>query len=164
MSLYFFKPVVWNDQGYQRPGGAKFLSGYPAEHGFGHEEWNNNSDRLEFVENGKPLRIFHTEGFGNQPLSDYSGRIFVFMIASHKGKQYLVASGGRATWLGGDEVERRRDVAGFHQAPCGTRPQGAVPLRSVHFKKTRSIVVITFSASLWLPENVEASTGMSGGL
>jgi hypothetical protein len=39
-----------------------------------------------------------------------------------------------------------------------------VPLRSVHFKKTRSIVVITFSASLWLPENVEASTGMSGGL
>jgi hypothetical protein len=100
MSLYFFKPVVWNDRGYQRPGGAKFLSGYPAEHGFGHEEWNNNSDRLEFVENGKPLRIFHTEGFGNQPLSDYSGRIFVFMIASHKGKQYLVASAGRATWLG----------------------------------------------------------------
>ena len=34
MALYFFKPVVWNDQGYQRPGGAKFRSGYPAEHEF----------------------------------------------------------------------------------------------------------------------------------
>jgi HNH endonuclease len=109
MSLYFFKPVVWNDQSYLRPGGAKFLSGYPAEHGFGHEEWNNNSYLFEFIENGEVFRIFHTEGFGNQPLSDYSGRIFVFMIASHKGKQYLVASAGRATWLGGDEVERRRE-------------------------------------------------------
>jgi hypothetical protein len=59
MSLYFFKPVVWNDRGYQRPGGAKFLSGYPAEHGFGHEERNNNFDRLEFVERRAPSHFSH---------------------------------------------------------------------------------------------------------
>jgi hypothetical protein len=56
---------------------VKFTSGYPAEHGFGHEECNN-SDRLDFSENGQQFRVFHTEGFGNQPLSKHIGRIFVF--------------------------------------------------------------------------------------
>jgi len=107
MALYFLKPVVWNDQAYQRPSGAKFTSGYPAEHGFGHEEWNN-SDRLSFSESGQQFRVFHTEGFGNQPLSKYNGRIFVFMIASLNGKQYLVGIAGQATSLFGDENERRR--------------------------------------------------------
>ena len=107
MPLHFFKPVVWNDQGYQRPGGAKFRSGYPKEHGFGHEEWNN-ADGLEYEENGYRFRVFHTEGFGNQPLSDYDGDIFVLMIASHQGKQYLVAIGGAATNLFDKEDERRR--------------------------------------------------------
>jgi hypothetical protein len=69
MALYLFKPVVWNEHGYQRPGGARFTSGYPAEHGFGHEEWNNSA-RLEFFdERGQKFRIFHTEPVGNQPLS-----------------------------------------------------------------------------------------------
>jgi hypothetical protein len=35
---------------------------------------------------------------------------------------------------------------------------------AIHFKKTPSIVVTTLYASLWLPEGVEASTGMGGGL
>jgi hypothetical protein len=107
MPLYFFKPVVWNDKGYLRPGGGKFVSGYPAKHGYGHEEWNN-SNHFEFVENRRRFRIFHTEGFGNQPLSTYSGHIFVFMIASFQGKQYLVAVAGQATSLFDDEPERAR--------------------------------------------------------
>ena len=107
MALYFFKPVVWNDQTYQRPSGAKFTSGYPAEHGFGHEEWTN-STRLDFSENGQRFRVFHTEGFGNQPLSKHNGRIFVFMIASLKRKQYLVSVGGQATSLLSNEKARRR--------------------------------------------------------
>jgi hypothetical protein len=74
---------------------------------FGHEEWNNSA-RLEFSENGQGLRIFHTEGFGNQPLSKHRGRIFVFMIASHKGKQYLVSIAGQATSLFDDKQKRRR--------------------------------------------------------
>lgn len=113
MALYFLKPVVWNDQAYQRPGGAKFASGYPAEHGFGHEEWNN-SRRLEFSENGQHLRIFHTEGLGNQPLSKYSGKIFVFMIASLKGKQYLVSIAGQATSLFEDEEKRHQMADRLH--------------------------------------------------
>lgn len=107
MALYLIKPVVWNDEGYRRPSGAKFISGYPAEHGFGHEEWNN-SDWLYFSEGGEQLKIFHTEGFGKQPLSDFDGRIFVFMVASFKGTQYLVSIGGRATSLFSNEEERRR--------------------------------------------------------
>lgn len=109
MALYFLKPVVWNDNGYRFPGGAKFTSGYPAEHGFGHEEWNN-SDRLTFMENDQKLHIFHTEGFGNQPLAVYSDRIFVFMIASYRGDQYLVSVAGKATSLIDNEDERRRLV------------------------------------------------------
>ena len=107
MPLHFFKPVVWNDQGYQRPGGAKFTTGYPKEHGFGHEEWNN-ADGLAYEENGHRFRVFHTEGFGNQPLSDYDGDIFVLMTGSHQGKQYLVAIGAAATNLFDKEGERRR--------------------------------------------------------
>ena len=107
MSLYFFKPVVWNDQGYQRPGGGTFSSGYPSEHGFGHEEWNN-SDKLEYEEGGQRYRVFHTESFGNQPLSDNDGDIFVLMIASYAGQQYLVAVAGGATSLFENEAERQR--------------------------------------------------------
>jgi hypothetical protein len=109
MPIHFFKPVVWNDQGYALPGGAKFTSGYPKEHGFGHEEWNN-SDRLEYEENGQRFRTFHTEGFGNQPLSAYDGDIFLVMISSHQGRQYAVAIAGAATSLFDKrrEPERRR--------------------------------------------------------
>jgi hypothetical protein len=109
MPLYFFKPVVWNENGYLRPGGAKFTSGYPAEHGFGYEEWNN-SDRLEYSEKGQRWRIFYTQPFGNQPLTNYAGEIFVFMIASHGGNQYLVAVAGGATSLFEDQNEQRKQV------------------------------------------------------
>lgn len=107
MALFFFKPVVWNDQGYQRPGGGKFTSGYPAENGFGHEEWNN-SDQLNFVQDGKRLHAFHTEGFGNQELDQFAGAIFVFMIASHLGKQFLVSVAGNATSLIADIHRKAR--------------------------------------------------------
>lgn len=38
---FFFKPVVWNSNGYRGPSGGKFTSGFPKDHGYGHEEWNN---------------------------------------------------------------------------------------------------------------------------
>lgn len=111
MPLYFLKPVVWNDHGYLRPSGAKFTGGYPKNHGFGHEEWNN-SDRLQYIESGKKVRVFHTEQFGKQPLQKFPGSIFVFMIASTHGKQYLVGVAGCATSLldASDERERTRLV------------------------------------------------------
>jgi hypothetical protein len=108
MPLYFLKPVVWNTKGYKEPSGEKVASGYPAEHGFGHEEWNAAESSTVLVD-GQLMRAFHTERFGKQPLDDYAGDIFVFMIASHQGGQYLVGIAGGATSLFSDEnAERRR--------------------------------------------------------
>lgn len=98
MALYVIKPVVWNDNGYLRPSGGPFTSGYPAENGFGHEEWNS-SDHMTFREGGRLWRIFHTEGLGRQDLALHAGDITIFMIASHKGKQYLVAAAGHCVAL-----------------------------------------------------------------
>lgn len=109
MSLYYLKPIVWNTEKYQRPSGEGFTSGFPKENGFGHEEWNN-SPAFEFEENGEQFRVFHTEGIGNQPLDDYPGDIFVFMIASHNGGQYLVGVSGGATSLFSNREERERLV------------------------------------------------------
>ena len=108
MPLYFLKPVVWNTKGYKEPSGEKVTSGYPAEHGFGYEEWNASETSTVQVD-GRCMRVFHTEGFGNQPLDNYAGDIFVFMISSYRGRQYLVGIAGGATSLHSDEhAERRR--------------------------------------------------------
>jgi len=61
-------------------------------------------------EDGERFRVFHTEGFGKQPLDDYPGDIFVFMIASHNGNQYLVGVAGGATSLFSNKEERERLV------------------------------------------------------
>jgi hypothetical protein len=117
MALYLFKPVVWNEHGYRQPGGGTFTSGYPAVHGFGHEEWNNSS-HFEFSEHGQRLRIFHTEGVRNQPLSQHSGSIFLFLSASHNGKQYLVGIAGQATGLFEKQEQERQRLSnklGLHR-------------------------------------------------
>lgn len=109
MPLYYIKPIAWNTNGYQKPSGVNFTSGYPKEHGFGHEEWNN-SPIFAIEENGENYRVFHTERLGKQPLDDYPGDIFVFMIASHNGNQYLVGVAGGATSLFSNRQERERLV------------------------------------------------------
>lgn len=110
MSLYLIKPIVWNEVGYTRPGGGKFTSGYPAENGFGHEEWND-APHLTFHEQGQDWRVFHTEGVGSQDVEDRAGDIVVFMIASWNAKQYLVGVAGNATCLHGNKGERTRLVS-----------------------------------------------------
>jgi predicted restriction endonuclease len=111
MPLYFLKPVVWNSLGYKRPSGERVTSGYPAEHGFGHEEWNA-ADTSTVLVGGRRMRAFHTERFGNQLLDDCPGDIFVFMIASHRGGQYLVGIAGGATSLISDQhAQRRREYS-----------------------------------------------------
>jgi hypothetical protein len=110
MSVYYLKPIVWNTNNYQRPSGVRFTGvNYPAQHGFGHEEWNN-SPTLTFQKNGEDYRVFHTERFGNQPLDDLAGDIFVFMIASHDGGQYLVGVAGGATSLISDQHQNERNI------------------------------------------------------
>ncbi|MFN4351659.1 MAG: HNH endonuclease [Hylemonella sp.] len=101
MALYLLKPVLWNTTNYQRPSGWMANGDcYPAQHGFGHEEWNN-SPRLEFTENGQRYRTFHTERLKNAPTEENRGQTFVFMIASHEGIQQLVGLAGNAHYIGG---------------------------------------------------------------
>lgn len=111
MPLYFLKPLVWNTKNYKAPSGERVNSGYPKDHGFGHEEWNNADTSFVMVD-GQRMRTFHTEPFGNQPLDDYPGEIFIFMIASHAGRQYLVGIAGGATSLISEQhAEKRREYS-----------------------------------------------------
>lgn len=108
MALFLQKPVFWNTNGYIKPSGSRAASGYPAEHGYGHEEWNN-SPRMAFTRNGQPYRVFHTEGIGSAPLDQNAGQTFVFMTASHDGIQQLVGIAANAVSLIGDDYRHHRD-------------------------------------------------------
>lgn len=108
MPLYFIKPIVWSSNGYRRPCGGKFTDGYPEEHGFGHEEWNNAADS-GYVEQGKRFRLFYTGDLGTQPVAAHAGDMVIFMIASHAGRQYLVGvAGGVESLDAADKVTRAR--------------------------------------------------------
>lgn len=104
MPLFIAKPIMWNTEGYRRPSGVRVNSGYPKDHGFGHEEWNN-APALAFREKGIAMRAFHTERVGSAA-DDEPGGIFVFMYASHDGVQELVGVAGGATSLIDDEPRR----------------------------------------------------------
>ncbi len=108
MSVYYLKPIVWNTESYLRPSGWPFTSGYPMENGYGHEEWNNVPE-FTFEEMNKKYRVFHSEGLGKQSLDDFAGEIFVFMIASHNGNQYLVGVAGGAKSLHSDQHREMRE-------------------------------------------------------
>lgn len=107
MALFISKPILWNRDGYVRPSGVRANSGFPKDHGFGHEEWNN-SPALSFTEDGVHYRTFHTEGLGTEPIDDEAGQIVIFMYASHDAVQELVGVAARATCLTGDQAERER--------------------------------------------------------
>lgn len=100
MAAFILKPILWNTEGYLRPSGAGAHSGFPQQHGYGHEEWNNNP-RLAYLEDGLAMRAFHTEGVGHAPVGENVGQTFVFMVASHDRVQQLVGVAGCATHLAG---------------------------------------------------------------
>lgn len=108
MPLFIAKPIMWNTNGYRKPSGVRINSGYPLDHGFGHEEWNN-ALALAYRENGVAMRAFHTERVGNAPVDDEAGDVFVFMYASHDGVQELVGIAGGATCLI-DHEDRRQEL------------------------------------------------------
>ena len=128
MSLYFIRPVVWNNKGYKTPSAAHFTSGYPKENGFGHQEWNN-SDFMDVEFEKRKLHLFHTESLGNQELDAYSASIFVFMIASYESKQYLVSIAGNATALfdAKHKASRLKLLSKIQQASMFSEEAWAVP-------------------------------------
>lgn len=98
MALFLQKPVFWNTRNYEQPSGVQATSGFPKDHGFGHEEWNN-SPRLRLLDRKKGYRVFHTEEVGNAPVDSNFGQNFVFMTASHDGIQQLVGVAANAASL-----------------------------------------------------------------
>lgn len=69
------KPMVWNAEGYVRPDGTtRKGDGYVARHGFGHEEWNADPNRL-----WRGQRIFHTETTNPMKASGTAGDLGIIM-------------------------------------------------------------------------------------
>ena len=81
----FVKPLCWNDRGYAEPAGCGAKSGYVAEHGYGHEEWNNSPNRL-----WRGWRVFHTQAPRNTRQYGKTGELGLLMIASHDGDQWIL--------------------------------------------------------------------------
>jgi len=107
---FYFKPVVWNSNGYRGPSGGKFTSGFPKDHGYGHEEWNN-APELAYGEGADRFKVFHTEGLGTQDLEAQAGLIGLMLIASHKGQQFLVGvAAGCMPLMSEDERPVRLDL------------------------------------------------------
>lgn len=85
MKASILKAVVWNSQGYIQPSGEGATGGYPADHGFGHEEWNNNPNWY-----WRSYRIFHTEYTARLLTYSECGQLGMLMIVSHDGRQWAV--------------------------------------------------------------------------
>lgn len=92
---------MWNTNGYITPSGFPSNSGYSAENGFGHEEWNNNPGRT-----WRGYKLFHTE-FSDR-LLDYSqtGELGIVTIASYKKQQYAISIAANVY----DNSQEERDV------------------------------------------------------
>ncbi len=112
MSLFVLKPIHWNSSQYLLPSGHRATSGFPYKHGYGHEEWNN-SGHLLFSKGKDKFRAFHTEAVKGAARTENRGNTFVFMYASHHGKQELVGIAGSATHLlnENDDEEKRIELS-----------------------------------------------------
>lgn len=106
MTTYLLKPLHWNPVGYVRPAGHRATSGYPKDHGFGHEEWNGAPD-MRFLHEGIWHRALYTNQVGDAAKRS-AGNAMVFMYASHHGVQELVGIAGRATDIRGAEFAALR--------------------------------------------------------
>lgn len=106
MNRYFVRPLFWNTGSYQSPTGAKATSGYPFEHGFGHEEWNNNpGNKIQL--DGVKHRVFYMTDLKPKKVISKSDNVVLFFIGSFQRTQYLlgIASGaseiiGKSTRMG----------------------------------------------------------------
>ena len=108
MAIFVQKPIYWNTKGYRGPSGYPITAeSWPLNHGYGHEEWNNDP-RLLLKTKYEDLRFFHTESvqIGKDP--QHAGQTFIFMTVSYEGKQFFVGIAGNATYLGADELKEQR--------------------------------------------------------
>lgn len=92
--LCLLKPIHWNPKGYTSPAGHQATGGYPKQHGYGHEEWNN-SPKMRVELDGVPVRVLHTEPVGQKGMLAPNDTLLM-MYASHNGRQQLVGVAGNA--------------------------------------------------------------------
>lgn len=108
MPFFIQKPIYWNTKGYKGPSGYPVTAeSWPLEHGYGHEEWNNDP-RMVLKHKHGDLRFFHTERVQAGAAPQHAGQTFVFMMASYEGRQLFVGIAGNATYLGADELKEQR--------------------------------------------------------
>lgn len=108
MALFIQKAIYWNTNNYRGPSGYPVTANsWPLDHGYGHEEWNNDPRMLLKTKQGD-LRFFHTERVDKAEEHQYVGQTFVFMTVSFERKQYFVGIAGNATYLGADALEEQR--------------------------------------------------------
>jgi len=88
MKAVVLKPIMWSTNGYIEPSGYPSSSGYSSDYGFGHEEWNNKSNRY-----WRGFKLFHTES--TDKLLEYSenGELGILMVASNNKNQYAIGIG-----------------------------------------------------------------------
>lgn len=102
------KPIVWNDAGYQHPTGGPFQGGYPADNGYGHEEWNHRSELIVQHED-RPMRVFHTEKISKPEIVFDGAPVTLHLYSSRGGKQVIRTTARNCISLHGDP-DRRRSI------------------------------------------------------
>ena len=107
--MAILKPIMWNNNGYQRPAGCPSTSGYSHEKGYGHEEWNNNP---RWIWQG--WKVFHTEGGTRLLEAAKGGDLGMVMVAMHGGTAYAlgVAANVYANEEKGNAMLRIADAVG----------------------------------------------------
>nr|WP_287411908.1 hypothetical protein [Pseudodesulfovibrio sp.] len=89
MKSCILKPIVYNDNNYQKPSGYSGAnSGFVAENGFGFEEWNNNPNMK-----WRGYRLFHTEPIANA-MEFADGRLLMLMFANNHGQHAVGVAAG----------------------------------------------------------------------
>ncbi|HWB54405.1 MAG TPA: hypothetical protein VG722_09435, partial [Tepidisphaeraceae bacterium] len=98
-----FKPIMWNDKGYVQPAGCPSTSGYSHDHGYGHEEWNNNPNWM-----WQGWRVFHTEATKTLEDAAHDGNLAMIMIAANGGMTYAL---GAAVGIFANDATQRPLIA-----------------------------------------------------
>lgn len=124
--LCLLKPIHWNPKGYTSPAGHQATGGYPKQHGYGHEEWNN-SPKMRIELDGVPLRVLHTEPVGQKGMLAPNDTLLM-MYASHNGRQQLVGIAGNARYVQNDETKLLKSINKTVGAKKLWREAWSVPL------------------------------------
>lgn len=86
------KPIVWNDNGYAAPCGAKSTGkNFVSKYGYGHEEWNNHPS---MPYGGRAY--FHSEAT-DKLVKEATGNLCILLITFHKGNSYIVGVGAQVS-------------------------------------------------------------------